>query len=214
MTHDTVLMRKRLRAETAKLLKLDVNNLSPAQSVRLDRAATLRLELNDIEECKLNGAPFDTVKYIAASEALERMLGGDPERSQQVDFTGAREELLHFLENRAEALARRDERRSREQANRQLPPVEPPVEPAPPPVAVELLPEGTEPPKQPHVSYVDAAVLEQPHERYQRINGGHATPATQRPVSPLTNSYLGPGHWSDLGGNPWATKNWNPPRGF
>ena len=83
MTIDTAVMRKRLRAETAAMLRLDVDNLTPAQSIRLDRAATLRLELNDIEERKLIGAPFDTVKYIAASEALERMLGGDPDAQQQ-----------------------------------------------------------------------------------------------------------------------------------
>ena len=83
MTIDTELMRKNLRAKTAAMLKLDVDNLTPAQSVRLDRAATLSLELNDIEERKLIGAPFDMVKYIAASEALERMLGGDPDVQQQ-----------------------------------------------------------------------------------------------------------------------------------
>jgi hypothetical protein len=153
MTHDTTLMRKNLRKETAAMLRLDINNLTPAQSVRLDRAATLRLELNDIEECKLNGAPFDTVKYIAASEALERMLGGDPERpSQQFDFTGAREELSRFLAGRAEALARKAERTAALEASKQnmVPAYDPAAKAelaltdgrAHEPAVAELMPEG------------------------------------------------------------------------
>jgi hypothetical protein len=120
VTNDTVVMRKRLREETAAMLKLDVNNLTAAQSVRLDRASTLRLELNDIEERKLIGAQFDTAKYIAASEALERMLGGNPdqpaaaetdeqrrERWANETFAGAAEELNALLGRRHDAIEQR-----------------------------------------------------------------------------------------------------------
>ena len=220
------------------MLKLDVNNLTAAQSVRLDRAATLRLELNDIEERKLIGAPFDTVKYIAASEALERMLGGDPDAQQQpVDqFAGAREELLRFLENRAEKLERKAERTraaALEASNTIAPTgaIEPPHHDqgaapvqnesmlsfsSPPSPAVELLPEGTEPPKQPHVSYIDNAVIESDAARYQRVNGGTVTPPSPRPPSPATAAYFGnaPGGSLNLGGSPWRTRDWNPRRGW
>ena len=222
MTIDTELMRKNLRAKTAAMLKLDVDNLTPAQSVRLDRAATLSLELNDIEERKLIGAPFDMVKYIAASEALERMLGGDPDVQQQPadQFAGAREELARFLENRAAAIERRDERLKAEAAtDKTLAPslaslnVPEQVTDQPSP-AVELLPEGQEPPKQPHVSYIDNAVIESDADRYRRINGGTATPPSRRPPSPATAAYLGVGNAMDLGGNPWRTRDWNPRRGW
>ena len=205
----------RMRAVTAKLLGYDLEHLTPAQSVRLDRAASIRLMLDDVQGRLLAGFEIDIAKFCAASEALERMLGGDPDTQQQsVDqFAGAREELLHFLDARASALARRDERIAAEA--RQPPPVDT-APPVPSPMAtVELMPANSVPPKQPHVSYIDAAVLEeQPHERFQRINGGHATPATRRPVSPLTHSYLGPGDWSDLGGNVWRTRDWSPRRGW
>jgi hypothetical protein len=81
MTADLTVMRDRLRKETAALLGLDIDNLTAAQSVRLDRCSTLRLELDDIESRKLQGAAFDAVKYIAVSEALERLVGGHPEQT-------------------------------------------------------------------------------------------------------------------------------------
>jgi hypothetical protein len=109
MITDLTIMRDRLRKETAQLLGLDVNNLTATQSIRLDRAATLRLELDDIESRKLQGATFDAVKYIAVSEALERMLGGNPEQpNNSPDFSGAREELANFLVKRAERIEQRD----------------------------------------------------------------------------------------------------------
>jgi hypothetical protein len=39
MTNDLSVMRERLRKETATLLGLDIEHLTPAQSIRLDRAA-------------------------------------------------------------------------------------------------------------------------------------------------------------------------------
>lgn len=131
MSHD---LRHKLRVDTARMLRVDLSNLTPAQEVRLSRAIVLRLELDDFETKKLNGQKFDLKDYVVASESLERLMGSDPERpSSEVDFTGAREELLRFLDGRAAALERRDQRRAHEQANRQPPPIEPPVQPAPSP---------------------------------------------------------------------------------
>jgi hypothetical protein len=122
MTNDLSVMRERLRKETATLLGLDIEHLTPAQSIRLDRAATLRLELDDIESRKLVGAQFDAQKYIAISEALERLMGGDPATGAdgdfearynarvQAEFAGAREELSALLSSQAHNLEARDER--------------------------------------------------------------------------------------------------------
>ena len=195
-------LRERMRKVTAELLGYDLSKLTPSQSVRLDRAATLRLELDDVQSRQLAGLPIDTTKFVSASEALERMLGSDPEkRSEHLDFTGAREELLHFLDGRAAALERRDERIKAAAASKEITsdlvdspqhnqgvaptgqncPVEPPV--------VELMPEGEVPPKQPHVSFVE-------HEpsplRTHSLNNavGQSRPPGPRPSSPVTTSFF------------------------
>jgi hypothetical protein len=128
MPSDPDLLRKNLRIDTCRLLKYDINALTAAQEVRLTRATMLRLELDDIETRKINNQSFDAAKYILISEALERLVGGNPDQQTaagQHDFAGAREELLHFLENRAAALERRDERIKAEalEANKLVPPV-------------------------------------------------------------------------------------------
>jgi hypothetical protein len=71
----------RMRNEVAGLLKYDLNNLTAAQSVRLDRAAALRLELDDISSRQLAGLPIDMAKFVVASEALERLVGGNPDET-------------------------------------------------------------------------------------------------------------------------------------
>jgi hypothetical protein len=71
------------------MLKYDIDHLTAAQEVRLARATMLRLELDDCETKKLQGMPFDTNKYIAASEALERLVGGTPEQNSGPDHDRA-----------------------------------------------------------------------------------------------------------------------------
>jgi hypothetical protein len=116
---DLAVMRDRLRKETAELLGLDINALSAAQSVRLDRCSTLRLEIDDIESRKLQGVAFDAVKYIAVSEALERMVGGNPEQTNTThDFTGAKEELARLLNQRGSAIEHCEQREARGCVNR------------------------------------------------------------------------------------------------
>jgi hypothetical protein len=106
----------RMRKLTAELLGYDLSNLTAAQSVRLDRAATLRLELDDVQSRQLAGLPIEMAKFILASKELEAMFGGDPEApaADHHDlFAGAREELRLLLDQRASAIARR---RLREEA--------------------------------------------------------------------------------------------------
>jgi hypothetical protein len=74
----------RMRKLTADLLGYDLTNLTPAQSVRLDRAAAIRLMLDDVQSRQLAGLDIDMTKFVAASEVLERMLdGGDPEQPRE-----------------------------------------------------------------------------------------------------------------------------------
>jgi hypothetical protein len=118
----------RMRKTTADMLGYDLSNLTPAQSIRLDRAASLRLELDDLQGKQLAGLLFDAKQYVVVSESLERMFGGDPEQPATAEtdeqrrkrwaeetFAGAAEELDALLGRRAEALERRAE------ANKQLP---------------------------------------------------------------------------------------------
>jgi hypothetical protein len=79
-------MQRRLRADTAKLLNYDINNLSAWQSVRLDRAVALRLQLDDISAAQLRCDPIDMPHFILASKELEAMLGGNPEQTTSPNY--------------------------------------------------------------------------------------------------------------------------------
>jgi hypothetical protein len=107
MPRDPDVLRARLRIDTAKMLGVDLENMTAADGVRLSRACMLRLELDDIESRKLNNQPFDVKAYVIASESLERLVGGNPETSTTgPDFEGARQELMALLDKRANALER------------------------------------------------------------------------------------------------------------
>jgi hypothetical protein len=123
MTVTLSAMHEQLRRDTAKLLGYDYAKLTAAAGVRLDRAAMLRLELDDCQTKKLAGQPFDMNKYVVASEALERLMGGDPEapaddfeaRYQariQEEFAGAHEKLSQLLSDQAERFDAADRRES------------------------------------------------------------------------------------------------------
>jgi hypothetical protein len=132
------------------------------------------LMLDDLQSKQLAGLEFDAKQFVVASEALERMLGGDPDQPAAAEtdeqrkqrwadetFAGAHEELNALLGRRAEALERRRaaeiaeaEHRASEIHNHVA------VAAAPAAhnhvaVAAELMPEGSEPPKQPRVSFVE-----------------------------------------------------------
>ena len=64
-----------LRVSTAKMLSLDINNLTAAQSVKLDRCCMLRLLVDDLRAKQLSGQQIDVREFVAASESLERMVG-------------------------------------------------------------------------------------------------------------------------------------------
>jgi hypothetical protein len=98
-----------LRASTAKLLGYDDDDqLTAAQQIRLDRAITLRLMIDDLQARQMRAEVIDVKAFVSASEDLERMVGGNPETSTTGhDFTGARAELMALLDQRASAIERR-----------------------------------------------------------------------------------------------------------
>lgn len=112
MTQDIAGQTRRLFSSTTKLLGLDEAKLSVAEKIRVDRASTLRLLLDDMQSAQLNGGAIDVGQFIKASEELERLAGGNPEASATHDFTGAREELQQFFAERAERLQMREQRES------------------------------------------------------------------------------------------------------
>jgi hypothetical protein len=60
--------------ETCELLKLNPDDLTAAQKIRVDRASALRLQIDDLQSAQLRGAQIDLGKLIEASEALEHLL--------------------------------------------------------------------------------------------------------------------------------------------
>lgn len=86
----------RLRAECAQLLGVDLQRMSPAQTVRLDRATALRLEIDTLQSKQLAGSPIDVGKLMQASEALERLLPA--EAIDAPDYRRLSDEELSELE--------------------------------------------------------------------------------------------------------------------
>jgi hypothetical protein len=109
MSDDQSRIYNSLRASTIGLLGYDgVDPLSSAQEIRISRAISLRLIVDAAQAKQLRGEVIDVKSFVAASEDLERMCGGDPETSPAGhDFDGAKEELSQLLAGRADALERR-----------------------------------------------------------------------------------------------------------
>jgi hypothetical protein len=100
-------MSQKLRSQTCALLGLDPNALSLAQQLRVNRASALRLQIDDLEAAQLRGQSIDINKLVEASEALERLVGGNPEAAARPDFSGAKE-LAQLFAQRAAAVERRE----------------------------------------------------------------------------------------------------------
>lgn len=95
---DTAAFFERLRADTARLLKLD-GVLTPSQQVRVDRAASLRLLLDQLQQRQLAGEEIDARQFVTASEALERLMGGSPDAPTSPLASGeARRKLKKLIE--------------------------------------------------------------------------------------------------------------------
>ena len=210
-------LRDRMRKLAADMLKYDLANLTPAQNIRLDRAASFMLELDDLQSKQLAGLPFDARQYVVVSESFERMLGGDPSSTASVEseeqmrerlvkemFSKDAEALAQLLHRRIDARERRAASLEAEAARRNEQTNDAPAITSPEKVPVmnnqepsspvaEIMPENFEPPKSnvQRASYIDYAVLE-PSPRHASLNNpsSRPAPATQRPTSPATQSFF------------------------
>ncbi len=209
-----------LRRSSAKQLRLDPDNLSAAEATRVDRVSALRVCLDRMQTQQLATGEFDARNYIAASQELEKLLGGDPRQRHIYASSEARNKLKALFET---ALA--DGAVGDDAAASGPPPQREEASEPPPPVAeAELLPEGTEPPTSTaRVEYIDNDVVNDIDEpepsplRTSSMNNAAVRPRApaRQPTSLTTQSFFGnvPGS-TDLGRNPWATKDWSPRRGF
>jgi hypothetical protein len=92
----------RLRAETAKMLGYDIADLTAVQTLRLDLAASLRLEIDRITALQMRGEPADLRALTSAAESLEKLL--HPEVGPTGNASeGAREEFARLLDGLAGA---------------------------------------------------------------------------------------------------------------
>jgi hypothetical protein len=99
MSDDPAKLFNSLRASTVALLGYeDTDHLTAAQQIRVDRAVMLRLLIDDAQARQMRGEPIDVRAFVAASEDLERMVGGNP-ASPAARFDGnARERLRKLIE--------------------------------------------------------------------------------------------------------------------
>ena len=86
-----------LRISTCALLKYDPDNLSAEQTIRVDRAITLRLMIDHLQSRLMHGEQINVREFVEASEALERMVGGNPEAPAQQRFSGEHQKKLREI---------------------------------------------------------------------------------------------------------------------
>jgi hypothetical protein len=91
--------------------------LTAAQKIRVDRASSLRLQIDDLQSAQLRGAQIDLGKLIEASEALEHLLATSVTIPVK-EHTEAREALAKLIGNLA-AVEENETARLREE-NEQL----------------------------------------------------------------------------------------------
>jgi hypothetical protein len=72
----------RSRQEAAVLLRLDPQNLSPADELRCDLISTLRLSIDGAQADALEGRAADLGRLIVATEALVKLLPGEPPKTE------------------------------------------------------------------------------------------------------------------------------------
>jgi hypothetical protein len=68
---------EKLRAETAALLNLNIDELSLVQSLRLDRIVALRVEFDRIQAQQAGGSSIDVDRMTTTVEELEKLLPVD-----------------------------------------------------------------------------------------------------------------------------------------
>jgi hypothetical protein len=95
-----------LRASTSEMLGFSTP--TPVQQLKVDLAASLRMEIDRIVSQQLAGHPADVRALTALTESLRSLFPAAADSAY--DFSGAKAELEAFLSKRAAALERRAER--------------------------------------------------------------------------------------------------------
>lgn len=88
---------ERLRAKTADLLGLNLENLTPLKALRLDRATLLRLELDRLQAQQAAGEAVDLGRMALASQQLETLLPSEDD-STWLDLALLSDEELNAFE--------------------------------------------------------------------------------------------------------------------
>ena len=154
----------KLRQSTQAMLGIE--KPTPEQQLKIDLAASLRLEIDRIIAAQLAGQPADVRELTTLNESLRSLFPPPPaETDTRYNFEADAEALAALFHRRADALERRraanpapatdlPNRSSTtdmpDDVNRSLATDSP---------EAELLPEGEEPPTQPHITLVDESPL-------------------------------------------------------
>lgn len=114
---NAVALHRKVRLATSELLNLDVNNLTPAESLKVDLASTLLLEVDTLQGQQLTGERVDMNRFSLALGLLQKLLPASPlsPAIPEPNFDGAAEEFAKLIEQRAGAIrARKAHVRDRE----------------------------------------------------------------------------------------------------
>src|ERR1700726_4947361 len=90
----------RSRQEAALLLRLDPQNLSPADALKCDLIATLRLSIDSAQADALEGRAADLGRLIVATETLVKLLPSEtPKPDSRDDHEATIAPLLKLFRN-------------------------------------------------------------------------------------------------------------------
>jgi hypothetical protein len=98
MSDDQSRIYNSLRASTAAMLGYSEIDLTAAQEIRLSRAISLRLICDAAQAAQLCGRPYDVRAFTDASEALEKMCGGNLEQTSGPDYDAAVHQIEALLD--------------------------------------------------------------------------------------------------------------------
>ena len=143
-----------LRASTAALLNYDLDKLTLQQSLKVDLASSLRMEIDRITAAQLSGTSVDLRELVLASESLSRLVAPAASLGEEVkhDFDGAFDALSRLLSDRSDRLKAREQSVSEvlrqeiaelKLANEQLRGLSPPVAAPSPTVETPAAPQQT-----------------------------------------------------------------------
>jgi DNA-directed RNA polymerase specialized sigma54-like protein len=93
-----------LRRQTAAMLNLDLADLSPADGLRLDLTALLRLSLDSLQGAALAGREVDLSRLQSCFAMLQKLLPQSVAAPQLREDFSARRKLTELINNIAEVI--------------------------------------------------------------------------------------------------------------